>query len=460
MTNRAIFPSSRVRGVILVLGILGWFVGCGDRADTPLDPTRPAPTPGAAIVDPEIDRPLPGSSRNIPSRTIGGAGGPYSGEPGYVWGQVIVRLALGEDLDTFNEVWETTTIEQIGAHAVLAAPAGSNVRLLARAMQADEACDVADLNWLAEAPESDQGTIPSPESPQGLGSFEDVQDQEALTRIGIEEAHTVATGQGVVVAVLDTGVDSDHPDLAGAILPGGWDFIDDDPLPLDERSNLDHDDDGLLDEGAGHGTHVAGIVLAVAPDAGILPVRVLDSDGIGTSVAVARGIRWAMAAGVDVINLSLGMNADADVIKEAVQDADDAGIIVVTAAGNRGREDKTHFPSRLSKVASVAATDAIDDPAYFTSFASSVDVSAPGVGILSTWLDDGYAIWSGTSMSTPMVSGAAALRLEVMPFADLDSFLNDLEDSVVPLPYPEELPYAGKMGSGRLDVAALLTLWP
>ena len=458
MTSRTYFLPSRARRVILPLGFLLGLAGCGDRADMPLDPISPASAiaPNRALVDAEPGEVHPESSSNTPSRTIGGSGGLHPGSSAYVSGQVVVRLAIGEDLDDFNATWGTTTLEQIGEHAVLSIPSGVNPRRLAQDMQGDEACDVADLNWLAEAPESHQGTIPSPESPQGHGTFEDVQDQDALLRIGVEEAHAVSTGQGAIVAVLDTGVDVAHPDLTGAIVSGGWDFVDDDASPIDERSNLDRDDDGLVDEGAGHGTHVAGIILAVAPDARILPVRVLDSEGIGTSVNVARGISWAAAAGVDIINLSLGMNESADVIKKAIQDAEDAGIMVITAAGNRGGEDPTHFPSRLSKVASVAATDPDDDPAYFSSYASSVDISAPGVGILSTFLDGGYAVWSGTSMSTPMVSGAAALLLEESPLTDLAAFLNALDESAYPLPYPEGAPYAGKMGSGRLDVAALL----
>ncbi len=116
-----------------------------------------------------------------------------------------------------------------------------------------------------------------------------------------------------------------------------------------------------------------------------MAVRVLDSDGIGTSVSVARGIRFAVDNGADVINLSLGMYVRADVIRDAIEQARDAGVVVVTAGGNRGLDDRDHFPSRLSETIAVAATDANDLKADFSNYGPHINVAAPGVGLLSTY---------------------------------------------------------------------------
>ena len=312
-------------------------------------------------------------------------------------------------------------------------------------------CEIAEPIYLTQSPESNQGTIPFYE---GDHVISDVFDQDALTRMGVDQAHEEATGQGVVVAVLDTGVDHTHPDLSAFVSSEGYDFIENDADPLDAVDELDQDFDGLTDEGAGHGTHVAGLVHAVAPDATILPIRVLNSEGIGTSVAVARGIHYAVDNGARVINLSLGLDTTADVIKEAIQNARSSQVVVVASAGNRGIHDPEHFPANRHEVLAVASTNNLDLKAEFSSYSAHVDMCAPGENILSTFLNHGYAIWSGTSMSTPMVSGAAALRIELQPSAAADEIIADIENSAFELDF-DGYDYDGKMGEGRLDLAHL-----
>jgi subtilisin family serine protease len=185
-----------------------------------------------------------------------------------------------------------------------------------------------------------------------------------------------------------------------------------------------------------------------------MAVRVLDSDGIGTSVSVARGIRFAVDNGADVINLSLGMYVRADVIRDAIEQARDAGVVVVTAGGNRGLDDRDHFPSRLSETIAVAATDANDLKADFSNYGPHINVAAPGVGLLSTYLDHGYAVWSGTSMAAPLVSGGAALRLEVHP-GNPEDLTDALEESSAEF-HHEGRPYNGKLGDGRLALEGLV----
>lgn len=313
-------------------------------------------------------------------------------------------------------------------------------------------CLDAQPDFVSETPESQQGTIPIFE---GGHVFGDVADQEAMSRINAPAAHLVATGTSVTVAILDTGIDASHPALAPSVSPLAYDFVDEDTNAGDVADGIDQDGDGLVDEGAGHGTHVAGIVHAVAPDATLLAVRVLDSEGNGTSVSVARGIRWAVQNGADVLNLSLGMYADVHVIREAIVDAVESGAVVVASAGNLGRDDRKHFPAQMSEVLAIAASDPQDGRAPFSNWGPHVDLAAPGVGILSTFLGQGWAVWSGTSMSTPMAAGGAALRLQVDPTARPQDVSDALQRTAAPLAI-DGTPWEGKMGAGRLDLAALV----
>lgn len=369
--------------------------------------------------------------------------------------QAIIHFEPTDDVEGFNIAWGTETIRHIeGTTATLVAtPPGVSVADLATEMITYGDCMWAEPNYTSETPEGQQGTIPFYE---GDHVFGDVEDQGALARIGAATAHLAATGVGVLVAIVDTGIDDTHPDLAGSIAPGGWDFVDEDALPRDERNGVDDDGDGDLDEGAGHGTHVAGLVLAAAPDAMLLPVRVLDSEGGGTSVNVARGIRWAADHGADVINLSLGMYVDARIIRNAIEHAVGRGAIVVNSAGNRGELSEKHFPARLTRVISVAATDPVDARAPFSNFSSKVDVSAPGLGILSTFLDHGYAVWSGTSMAAPLISGSIALRLQLRPWTTQDDVEDIFKDTAAPIANDEGTIWEGKMGDGRIDTAAFV----
>lgn len=365
---------------------------------------------------------------------------------------IVVRINDPSDLDEINAANGTTTayfLEDCD-YVALNVPAGADIGDLCESLESS-GCSNAEPFYTAETPESNQGTIPFYE---GDHIPSDVFDQEALTRIGIADAHEVATGAGVLVALLDTGVDASHPDLASAISSAGYDFLDEDSDPADIADGIDQDGDGLIDEGAGHGTHLAGIIHAIAPGAMILPIRVLDSEGAGTSVAVARGIRYAVAKGARVINLSLGLDVTPSVIKDAIQDAWSSEVIVVSSAGNRGIEDSDHYPARQSEVLAVASTDLEDWKADFSNYGSNIGVSAPGDGILSTFLGHGYAIWSGTSMSAPMVSAAAALRIEMSSGEDADDVVRAIEDSSLELEFDGE-DFDGKLGRGRLDLSAL-----
>jgi subtilisin family serine protease len=274
----------------------------------------------------------------------------------------------------------------------------------------------------------------------------------------------------VIVAVLDTGVDVNHPQLLGAIAPGGRDLVDDDGDPGESPDGIDNDGDGVVDEALGHGTFVAGLIRSVAPDARILPIRVLDSEGLGTAIDIAKGIEIArqnldseglgtaidIAKGIEiarqngarVINLSLGMAVEADVVEELIDDlADEHGLIIVASAGNQSTSER-QFPAGENDVISVAATDDTDRKADFSNFGSWVDVSAPGVGLVSLFPGNSLALWSGTSFAAALASGEAALLVSLRPTAGIDDIHDAIERSAIPVE-DERL-----NNSGRIDVRA------
>jgi len=246
-------------------------------------------------------------------------------------------------------------------------------------------------------------------------------DQAAFQVVGRPAAHRHATGDGVVVAVLDSGLLEGHEIFAGRVLPG-LDLVDGDRDPAEVRNGIDDDGDGRIDEGYGHGTFVAGLIAGMAPDARILPIRVLSDEGAGDSFALADGIYHAVRSGADVICLSLGMNGHSPLVRSATGYAENKGVVVVCAAVLvPGSGTALQKPGGFPTVLTVTAFDLADrKPAWATDH-PKVDIAAPGVDIVGPWPGgDGrtYARGSGTSFSTAIVAGAVALVLDAA--ADLD----------------------------------------
>jgi Subtilase family len=269
--------------------------------------------------------------------------------------------------------------------------------------------------------------------------------QRAATRLKLADAQAQSKGAGVLVAVLDTGADTRHPVLAGRTVPG-WNYVDDTADTSDVAQRLDSDGNGVRDEAVGHGTFVSGLVSLVAPGARILPARVLDSDGIGNTFAVAEAIVDAVRAGADVINLSFGSTEDADskVVNEALQVAENHQVVVISAAGN-ARSTDPQFPASAKTVCGVAALGSGSQLASFSNRGPWVEVAAPGDKLTGPMPGGGYAVWSGSSMSSALVSGQAALLRAVAPDADAETTLNSIEATARPVP-------ADGVYSGSIDI--------
>lgn len=272
-------------------------------------------------------------------------------------------------------------------------------------------------------------------------------------------AYNPATPSGRI-AVVDTGVDYNHPDLSGKVDTGeDWDFVNNDGDAMDD--NL-------------HGTHVAGIAAANTNNgvgiagvsintAKILPVKVLNQNGSGYYSWVASGIIYAADRGATVINLSLGGNVKSTTLENAVNYAWSKGAVVVAAAGNSNNSSKT-YPAAYDKAMAVWASDQNDNKASFSSYGSWVDIGAPGVSILSTIpllkdtkddLQDGYYLGSGTSMATPEVAGLAGLLFSQNQGWSNQQVRNKIESTADPV--GGRLFTRGNLGKGRINVFKAVT---
>ncbi|MGH8975260.1 MAG: S8 family serine peptidase, partial [Acidimicrobiia bacterium] len=277
-----------------------------------------------------------------------------------------------------------------------------------------------------------------------------------LSAVGLTRAWDTVTGSdSLVLAVIDSGIDRDHPDLAGRLLSG--------------RDIVNRDFDPSDDEG--HGTMVAGVAAARTNNGAgvagatwrgrILPIKVLDAQGIALDNDIAAGITWAVDQGADVINLSLGGPGASSVLQAAVDYATSHDVVVVSAAGNLAAGDpvEPHYPAACDGVIAVGATDPSNNLASFSNSGNWVDLVAPGVDITTTAPASGpaeaYAQVAGTSFAAPLVAGAALLLRAADPTASPATIADRLRRSA------RDLGAAGfdsRFGAGLLDVAAALRL--
>ena len=290
--------------------------------------------------------------------------------------------------------------------------------------------------------------------------------------IGAPEAWTQSHGDGAVVAVLDSGVQVDHPDLAANLwtnpgeVPGNGKDDDANGYVDDVYGANMFSNDGSVSDDEGHGTHVAGIVAAragngaggsgLAPNARIMAVKVLDSTRSGNSSLLARGIRYAVDEGAQILNVSINGDATSADLTAALRYAGDKGATVVASAGNNSRNlDLLPSYPASSAERSVLSVTASDEAGSLLAFAnrgpSSVDLAAPGEAILSTARRSGYESRSGTSMAAPYVAGALALLSAARPDLPQAALRSALLASA-----PTRSGLAGQLGAGGLDVGAAM----
>jgi thermitase len=264
-----------------------------------------------------------------------------------------------------------------------------------------------------------------------------------LGKISAPQGWAVETGSpDVPIAILDTGVDPDHPDLSAKLLPG-YNF---------------YSRNGDTTDVHGHGTAVAGSAAAISNnDVGvagvawenpILPVRIADPQGTATHATMALAIAYAVDQGAKVINLSFGGTGNSTTLQNAINDAWNRGAIVVAAAAN-SNTSTPYYPAACANVIAVSATTSSDTRASFSNFGNWVDVSAPGVNILSTSNGGGYGYWSGTSFSSPITAGLAALIFSANPALTNAQVVDILTLNGDDLGTPDFDPY---FGHGRINV--------
>jgi thermitase len=225
-----------------------------------------------------------------------------------------------------------------------------------------------------------------------------------ITAFDLPKAWQFTQGEGVTIAVIDSGCDLDHPDLKDNLLPGA-NFVKPDQPPEDD---------------CGHGTHVAGILVAenndigmigVCPKAKVLPVKVLDKKGNGNLLNVAQGVKWAADHGSDLIVMSLGSPSKVQQVRKAIQYAVGKNIPVFVAAGNAGNTKEIFYPANYPETIAIGAIDENFRRADFSNTGTNLDFMAPGVDVFSTVPDNWYATFSGSSMACPFAAGVGALVL-------------------------------------------------
>ncbi|MBI4129826.1 S8 family serine peptidase [Candidatus Roizmanbacteria bacterium] len=318
-----------------------------------------------------------------------------------------------------------------------------------------------DTFYTEQWPLENSGTI--------TGSVADA-DIDASTAWNIQQG-----SNAVVIGVVDTGIDYTHPDLGGRIgstykVIGGYDFVNNDTDPKDDH---------------GHGTHVAGTISAVTnnsrgvsgvcPNCKLMALKFLDSGGSGNVANAVRAIDYAVQNGADVLNNSWGGGGYSQTLQDSINQAAAAGVVFVAAAGNSNSSSPA-YPASMEHVLSVAATDNADRKASFSNFDNGtgwVDIAAPGVSILSTFIpsktlslscadsnhgsaSDGFGLCSGTSMASPHVAGIAGLIFSRNPAWTSGQVLGQLKYTADSID-SKNPSFIGKLGIGRVNAYSALT---
>lgn len=386
-------------------------------------------------------------------------------------GEVLVEIKPGASIDAINERFGTSTIQRIyGTNFYrLVTPKRKKEAKFRKKLAKDPDVLSATLNPVITTPINVFGraVIGFPGDHPATGQVRE--SYVAQQMVGnLDAIQLRARGAGVIVAVIDTGIDRNHPDIRDHLWADPGEVAGD---------NIDNDSDGLVDDVfgwnfydssqdtmeqrasaqssiAGHGTFIAGLIALIAPSAKIMPIRAFSPDGVSDAFSVAQGIKYAVDHGARVINLSFGSTEDSPVMHDAVGYAHQRGVLLVAAVGNedKGNDSSPQFPANWSaEVMGIAALDDNNRKAEFSNYGSNVSVSARGVNLVSLYpqLDNtpDYATWSGTSFAAPLATAGAALLLEDNPRRNARDVLERTAASI-----DDRNPgFAGKLGRGRID---------
>lgn len=369
----------------------------------------------------------------------------------YCDGEIVVGMIPGADTKAFNARYGTTIRDHIAGtdQYLIGLPPGVEVENKLAEIAGDPNVAFSCPNFSFKPAEVRQRS--KPQIDQRSQAYIDDKSpvnfygQPSALRLHLTEAQRISRGWGVRVAVIDTGVDFNHPLLAGRIAYPNYDFVDNDGDPQEVPGDI----------GYGHGTFVSGLILLAAPGAAIMPLRAFSSDGSGTSFNIARAIRFATDNGAQVINMSFGLLERDELIEDALEYAYQR-VYMVAAAGNDNL-DILHFPSeRESKTLAVVSTDAADIKAVFSNFNRDAQVAAPGVDVYCAYPENRWALWSGTSFSTALVTGEAALLLQLNPKLNRSAMNTVITNSGVSIDSLNPA-YARKLGRVRVDYLAAVT---
>jgi len=349
----------------------------------------------------------------------------------YEDGVVVVELKPNKDPNQLAAQYNLVVQEQIdGDFWLMGIPDGRMVSDVIDQMENDKDVKSVEPNYLLAVPEVDQRSVFHVDGPGASGTFF---QQAALQVIRALDAQALADGSGVVVAVVDTGVEGGHPALGNVL--AGYDYVDNDSDPSEVTGG----------PGYGHGTMVAGLITLVAPGVSIMSVRAFGPDGRGSTSDVAKAIRFAAMNGADVINLSFGTVDQPQAMRGAINFARTRAVLVASA-GNQATEVPMEYPASDVNVVAVAATDLQDYKASFSNYGSHIRVCAPGVSLTSAYPGGSYATSEGTSFAAALVSGTVALVLA----AGQRDAVSAIENSAVNIDALNP-GYQGLLGSGRID---------
>lgn len=387
-------------------------------------------------------------------------------------GEVIVQLQPNSSVDAVNARNETTTKKRIAGTDYYLLGVGDDKREdeVLTQLEADSSVIAASLNRIVQSPFTSlsQSIMSFPDGyavPSQPQTWYQLQARALDEQLSLTAAHMRSRGLGTTLAVIDTGIDRTHPSLAGHL------WVDDRDAGDAPGNGIDEDGDGLVDDAhgwdfvdgdgdptegpddpkttvAGHGTFIAGLIAVLAPECRIIPIRAFTPQGESDEFIVAEAIKWAADHGADVINMSFGTPVNSSILRNAVEYAFQQNAILVAALGNEATDTPPFYPARYDdRVMGVAAVDSSDKVAFFSNYGPHASMSALGKSIISAYPGADYALWSGTSFSTPLVGAEAALLIS----ADRNSRVTRLviEQTALNIDGLNE-GFAGLIGRGRL----------